>query len=309
MEIVDAQQLPVSEMQSLEFDLVLAASGYEQRARHLAELIGPRRSRAVALGFTDRKLRSRVANDRVFKRLGYSLLDVEGLDGSTIRGIIHEVVNATHSDLRIVLDYTSMTRVWYATAIETLRDLNSRGTRVEVFLVYTPSKFSPPKESTANVEIGPLQGFCRLQLPTHKTALVVGLGYEAHRASGLVDYVEAAETYAFLADPALDPRFVSCVERNNSDLLKRLGSEHVIRYPLGDLRATEASLSSLCLGLASSYRIILAPLGPKPFSMICLLFAVKFPVVDVWRVSSGERANVYNRAPLGDPVVLRVIFS
>ena len=158
--------------------------------------------------------------------------------------------------------------------------------------------------------MGPVAGFSALALPDLPTALIMGLGYEADRALGLAEYVEASETFALYADPALDSAFVEATIRNNAGLLSLLGRERVIPYPFGDLRATAARLSSLSLGLQMrGYRVILAPLGPKPFALLCLLLATRFPELDVWRVSAGTSGLAYDREATGDIVVCRATFS
>jgi hypothetical protein len=129
--------------------------------------------------------------------------------------------------------------------------------------------------------------------------LVIGLGYESERALGLVNYVEPAVTVAFLSDPALDERFVEATMEANRSLLQTLGEEQTVRYPLGSLRATAALLESCCLGLLKEHRIILAPLGPKPFALLSMLLASAHMGIEVWRVSAGEKGSVKSRKPIG----------
>ncbi len=311
MKIVDARQVAVSDILTEGLDLVIAASGYERRATTLAERLGKRPSGLkIALGFAERKILSREKNDAMFRRLGYKLHNSSGNEGEAMEGLIAQCLEETEGRLAtIVIDYSCMTRLWYAAAIRFMRDLGERRQGVRIFFCYTPAVFTIPMPPAPNTHISPIPGFFCIQLPISKTALVVGLGYEAHHASGLVDYVEAAETFAFLSDPSFDNRFTRAVERNNEDLLRRIGPDHVLRYPVMDLRATEALLTSLCAGLWKEYRVILAPLGPKPFTLLSLLLAAKYPMLDVWRVSSGAIGNAYDRRPASEPLVLSVSFE
>lgn len=160
-----------------------------------------------------------------------------------------------------------------------------------------------------NKYMRPVPGFCHLNLPDRKTALVLGLGYETERAIGLVEYVEPAETFGFYTDPAIDRSFPATVRRNNALLLARLGEDRVFKYPMADLRTTSALLSSLCYGLAKDYRVILAPLGPKPFALLCFLLAAGEQEFDVWRVSPGEHGHASDRPPSGVITTVRVIFA
>jgi hypothetical protein len=311
MRIVDAQQVGLPEILSESIDLVIAASGYERRSTAIAERLGKRPSGLkVVLGFAERKVLSREKNDGIFERLGYKIEAAVGNEGVKVESIVGKFLKENEGRrVTILIDYSCMTRLWYAAVIRLMRNLGRRKLGVKILFCYTPAAFLVPKPPLPNLHISPISGFFNIQLPISKTALVIGLGYEAHHASGLVDYVEAAETYAFLSDPSFDSRFTTAVEKNNEDLMSRIGREHVIRYPVMDLRATEALLSSLCAGLWKEYRVILAPLGPKPFTLLCLLLSAKYPMVDVWRVSSGAIGNAYDRKAAGEPLVLRVAFE
>jgi hypothetical protein len=64
-------------------------------------------------------------------------------------------------------------------------------------------------------------------------------------------------------------------------------AERIFRYPISDFVTTSLTLSSLIVPLKESHRTILAPLGPKPFSLACLVQAIVNPEVDVWRISGG----------------------
>jgi hypothetical protein len=137
-----------------------------------------------------------------------------------------------------------------------------------------------------------------LSSPERPTALVIGLGDESDRALGLVNYIEPAVTVAFLADPALDEKFLVAAGEANQPLLQMLGEEQIVRYPLAGIRVTAALLESCCLGLLKEHRIILAPLGPKPFALLSMLLASVHTGIEVWRVSAGEKGAVKSRKPL-----------
>jgi hypothetical protein len=122
-------------------------------------------------------------------------------------------------------------------------------------------------------------------------------------------YLEADETYAFYSDPA-PFEYAQTVENNNSTLIRMLGRDHVFTYPAADLIGTDVKLSSLCFGLARQYRVILAPLGPKPFCLLCLLLATRNPdEFDVWRVGSGTTGKPSDQAASGEILACEVTFT
>ena len=140
-------------------------------------------------------------------------------------------------------------------------------------------------------------------------ALVMGLGYEKQRAEFLQKSVNPHETYCFYADPVHDDRYVEKVYMNNFRLIDSLHKTHVFAYPMRDMDKTDQLLTSLCLDLRMQRRIILAPLGPKPFTLLSMLQAARYPDIEVWRVSAGKMESTYDRIPTGEPLIYRVEFG
>lgn len=306
MRLVGTYQVDWADAHAVEYDLIVTASGFERRATHVAQSLPVNRApQRVALAFQDRQVESRRENDKYFSKHGFELRPAAGDDDRAIRDLITERVSQLRDRkrVRILIDYTSMTRVWYASVLYTCRQLENTCEYLDVTFTYAPSRFSEPKATMPNEHVGPVKGFSSLNLPNRRTALVIGLGYERGRALGLSEYVEAGETYVFLANPGFDERFVTVVRRNNEQLLRDLGKERVFSYPLADLQSTAAKLTSLVHGLyVRGYRVILAPLGPKPFGFLCFLVATRLTDLDVWRVSPGAGGSTYDRHPLG-PVI------
>lgn len=293
--------------------LFVAASGYEQRAPHAAEKLQDLRAkRRIALGFMDRRVLAREDNDRRFRRLGFEVMEAEGSEMRPLATLIESTVAASKpgAKLRIVVDYTSMTRMWYAGVLRALAQerLGEVGS-VTVDFVYSPSTYSRPHDVPPNESIAPIPGFSSLQLPRTPIALIVGLGYERDRALGLVEYVEPSRVVAFIADPGIDPRFEEDVLANNAMLLARLSSEDIIRYPLMSIETTSRLLTAVSLPLLEDQcRVVVAPLGPKPFTLVALIGALAHRGMDVWRVSAGQRERPYDREPEGSLIVGRAVF-
>ena len=96
---------------------------------------------------------------------------------------------------------------------------------------------------------------------------------------------------------------------NNFKLIDSLHKRNVFTYPFDDMEKTHSILTDLCLELRLNYRIILAPLGPKPFALVSLLVGTRYPDVEIWRVGAGKLESVYDRIPQGEPLVYLVEFG
>ncbi|MGJ8643690.1 MAG: hypothetical protein ACSHX9_09805 [Luteolibacter sp.] len=314
MKLSSAIQTDLTEIEDLDFDLLLAASGFEARATFGSEkaLETAVFRRKIALGFPDRITGSRQENDESFKSLGFDLVQGDGNRQEIVRDVLSETLasrSANTALFRVLVDYSSMTKTWYAAVLNWVREIDNSELTIEVYFFYSCSNYSAPRAAAPNSYAGAIKGFSSLRSPRCPTALIVGLGYQTERAVGLVEYLEPDETHLFYTDPASDKRFVKAVTKNNSALIENLGEGRVFNYPYSNLRTTSLLLASLALGLARTHRLILAPLGPKPFSLLCLLLAYEHPdSIDVWRVGSGSQGQPYPRRPSGELIICKTVF-
>lgn len=310
MQLIQTCQIDEPELCFKRFDLAIAASGFEKRATNCFERV-PNESldRKVVLGFDDRINAQRTDNDRFFDLRGFSAYRVSGNDGATVGKIILEEIEACEGEnCRILIDYSSMTRSWYAGIIDILRSVKSKK-RIDCFFAYSPARFQAPVSVGPNQYAGPLTGFAGFDSTDRPTALVIGLGYDRDRALGLMQYVDPAACFALIADPPLEREYLDCLHQSNSSFLKLIPPDRQIRHPLADLQRTSHVLLSLVWGLSDDFRVILAPLGVKPLSLMCLLLALRYPELDVWRVSAGESGGMLSRSALGPLLTLQATFE
>lgn len=203
--------------------------------------------------------------------------------------------NYDKEEYRIFVDYSCMTKSWYYAIILYLSNKDLNGRKVTAYFSYTPSSFSEPQQPKHNTEIAPLPG--KYIIPTDKPkALIVCLGYEQKKAEGIIDHLDPKLSYIFYTDPALDKKFVDVLVENNKYILST--SKNITKYKFNDLLFLERELTSLYFSLKNDYSIIIAPLGPKPFTFVAMMLSVKYPDIDIWRVGSGSDINEYSREPI-----------
>jgi len=310
MKLISTAQIAESTLSDSTFDVFVAASGYETRAVYTLLHVNPKHIPVkVAFGFTDRITAQREDNDHTFERAGVGLIPASGDSPHVVREFVRRQLEEFKGDrVRLFADYSCMTRTWYAGLIEAVESVGNKKT-IECVFNYSPAQFASPLDTAPNAVVGPIPGFCSLDEPEKPSALVLGLGYERERALGLLEYVDPAISFAFYTDPALDNRYADVVVANNSALLDRMPKERIYRHPLADLQRTANLLLSLYSGLRDEYRVILAPLGVKPFSLLCLLLAARFADLDVWRVTPGAKAPPQDRKPLGPILLFEAIFE
>lgn len=309
MEIVETFQTSFDEVKSINFDYLIAASGYESRACYISNQLMAKTK--LAFGFKDRKQAFREDNDAEFTRLKFDLdADISHADGFLIgERLADKICNSEKQITRVAIDYSCMPKTWYSAIIRALCLRRSNANPIDVYFLYSPAKFKAPGPAGINTVVEPLHGYCNIEAPKLPTALLLGLGYEPVRALGLRDYIDPTVTYGFYTDPAIESAFTAAVLKNNDGLLQTIGPERSFRYALSDLDYTSALLTHLVRSLSEEYRVIVAPLGPKPFCLLTLILAQRYPLCDVWRVSAGESGPVTVRDAVGSVLSYRVRFQ
>ncbi len=312
MELIYAHQIGFDQVSDEEFDFFLAASGYEIRSTYLLENVEINAKKKIALGFDEMKDNPvRIKNDAVFLERGFESFELSTTEAEKLEGLLDNLFKDTKEDkLRFLIDYSCMSKIWYAAIIKYFIDNESIISNLEIFFSYTPAVFSEPKDIKPGRKPSGPEGLLKPnKVAVRPCALVMGLGYEKYVSESLFNNLNYDALYVFYSNPAFDNRYVSKVMENNRQVLETILPERVFPYPIEDLERTDSVLTSLCLELRLAHHVALLPVGPKPFTLSCLLLAARYPDIEVWNVKTGEEGPLYERKPLGEPLVCKTIFS
>lgn len=297
------------------YDIVIAASGYESRAKYVAGMLdekGVKIANRFALAFTEHLSDcARPGNDKAFTMLGYELLPCSGHSAENAHECFRKALSRLKSDAfaRCLIDISSMTRAWYGEIVNTLLTLE-RGLGLQVDFAYTGAEFVPAKgDYPANRVAGPVPGFVGMTLPDKPTALGIGLGYHVDRAIGLKDYLDPKLTVLCYPNPSFDVRYVDAVRNTNRQIMEEVSASNIIAYPVNDFVSTFNILDSLCEGLMRNSRVVLCSLGPKPFGLCCFLVASIRRDVSIWRVGAGDYEEPIDQKPCGRPMLIETLWS
>lgn len=309
MKIRYIKQLTENDIKNQKFDLIIAASGYEKRANYISKLIHHNCKRKIVFSFSNyNKEITRIENDDFFKKNNFKSYELTGNEQTKIIEILNEFIESNKSKaISILIDYSSMTRIWYGSIIKYLKQLNKSDQNIKIFFSYSASKFQKPNDKdskTSNFE--PIKGFCSLSVPSFPTALITGLGYERNKAFGLKEFFDAELLYLFYTK---GNEYTEQVLQINQELIKRTPKNNILPYNVKDLLLTKTILYELCLSLKDNYRIIIAPLGPKPFTLISFLVADELQPIDVWRISSDDFSHHKLCEPNGKIITLELCYE
>ncbi|MGN7707561.1 hypothetical protein [Chryseobacterium sp. 22543] len=289
MKIKYGYQLSIDDLKDLEIDLFLFANNNESRKYSLYN-----------------KIKS---NNLILKTISLyyqnEFKEISGIENKYIRNhyeiedlLDDYIMNCEKDSLKIVVDYSCMTKSWYYIIMLYLSNKEFSLKKVTCIFSYTPSKFSEPLRPKANSDISPLPG--KITIPNNRPkALIVGIGYEENKAQGIIDQIDPAKVFLMYSKPTLDEKFTNSIEINNENVLKYY-SDTTETYNFSDLVDIENKLKTIYYKFCGEYNIIISPIGPKPFTFVSMILSIMFPDIEIWRIGSGEDINPYPREPFDD---------
>jgi len=296
-----------------QYDVAIAAVGFETRARFIIEQCKVIAKKQIALAFADRRQLAFQKNLAFFEKRRF---DIAECDDYAASRLIQEAIESTMclngtSESLAFVDISSLNRVRMAWIVHELSEAGAKQP-ITVDFGYCLAKYSPPPDpqlstnSFAGPVIPPFAGWT--SNPDLPPVAVVGLGYEEGKALGAVEYLQADEVWAF--DPASpEKKYRQALERANSLFLDGIPKGRVFQYDVADPVALFGQLESLAFGLARVGRPHILPFGPKIFALVSMLVASQQRSVGVWRVSAGESEPALDRLPSKHIIFVRVTFA
>jgi hypothetical protein len=278
---------------SSEYDVVIAALGYERRSRFVCESLAPRAMVRACCGFSTDHVLSFAENKRWFEDAGFH---VEIHDNIGFMKWLDEVLRRSLTlgkhRIRVLVDISSQTRFRIAAVLNAIASCTAN-VEVDVEFAYALAAFSaPPAEASVIATAGPvLDRFAgwsaQLELPV---SVVVGAGYEPDKVLGVLEYLEPGAVWVWVPH-GKDGRFLDAIKNANQSLWEHVSEERRINYSVMCPYETFVRLESLCYGLMRWSRPVLVPFGPKIFALTAMLVALHWPdELSVWRVS-GEQSE------------------
>lgn len=310
MEIVHAHQVSFDELLNEQVDIIIAACGYETRSSHLVQLAHFNAKRKIALLFKELPdFASRKKNEEIFLSKDYECYEIESNSAENINKVLHAVCKDFNDEnVKILIDYSSMTRIWYGNIIQFLTNIECNIRHLVIYFSYTPENYFPV---TSSIEKGnkPYSVFLNQnQINTNKPiALVLGLGYDVNSAEYLNNFFNNPDKYLFVPNPSFNDKYTLLAKENNSGLINSSNPINVFQYSAANIEDIESKLRSVCLNLRLKYRVIIASLGPKTFSLASFLVNTRYPDVEIWHVNDNE--NAYDIKPSGLPIVYKAILT
>ncbi len=301
---------PAAELKA-DYAAAVFASGYEARCTHIPRMLQPNAiRRTLVVGFDNlQDCDQRVENDQYFSSEWDSEPAIAGAgDDGLVLGWLHRTLHERDRTVSVLVDYSSMSRLWYAAILNWARHVpNSHN--LEIDFLYSIGLYPNKPTSTPVIdEVLSIPGFEGGALGLGPTVLVVGLGFHGSMAQVVVEHIEPDILFGYLASPAPFERYEKRVRKENRDFIARAGEDRVLTLPLASVADTERQLMELAIPYMDRAEVVLVPMGPKPHVLASILVSMRLGQVACLRVSTRRREPEIVEAS-GDVVGTRVIVT
>lgn len=306
-EIVD---LDAAGINSTRYDLAIFASGYEKRASHLVSTLEVGRiGQVLILGFTEgADTLSRRANDAVFRScVNGSPVAASGDDDTPVYDWLRTYSTKLTRPFRLLVDYSSMTRMWYNAILNWVR-YSPNLPPVEIDFVYSRGRYIGEYQPLVIKEVFALPGCEGGSVSLDRAVAVFGLGFDPGVALAVCELIEPDVVRSFYASPGSSGADDQRALKANRTFFDNYPSDP-IRLPIGSVSACVQALHDLVLPEIDRAHVSLVPLGPKPHVLAAILVSRIFERdISCLRVSGRRDPNVDVEAT-GELVGTRVSFD
>lgn len=292
------------ELDSYEF--FVAGLGYESRCIHAAKSYAGKYAKGIAISFPDRHVLAFESNTAWFDAAGFEVVS----QAESVISIIRDSGAST-----VLIDISSMSRPMISMIVRSLAIDFDREVRVD--FLYSPACYSVPgkggKLQTSSGPVSPAYAGWS-DRPDLPLCAFIGLGYEADRALGVLEYLEPSAAWIFVPTSTDEPdhqqKYDEAIENNNSVLKNLIPDEQYIAYDVSRPFDVFMQLEAMVYGVLEKARPLIAPFGPKLFALTSILVAqIYHPSVTVWRISAGRDGEAKDLEAMGPVYRLPVTFE
>ncbi|MEM7154531.1 MAG: hypothetical protein AAF799_16915 [Myxococcota bacterium] len=263
--VSDLTHEEIEEIEDSEFDVALAASSFEPRARSAFSRFR-RVFSGVGLGvlFEERKddnVRRNV--DVEMRRIMPDVLELPIAHYARCFREVRRLVSERRDGMaRVLVDYSCFPKPYYVGMLS----LACLVAPAEVVFVYDLGQRDDCGNwDAAEVDdIYAIPGFEGAGIESDREEFLIGLGYDGAQSGALLEVLQPHAVHALLADPGVEASSVGRVLETNSLVLEQ--ARNVVRAPLEAVVDVATAVREL-VPRGSESNFCLVPLGPKPHAL------------------------------------------
>lgn len=289
MRLAFINDIEVSQITSTQYDLVIFACGYESRCTSISSMLDINHvKKALIFGFEYIGVNQlRTDNDNHFiNKWGVS----PKLISSENDMVVYETLNAEVTEgvpYRILVDYSSMSRTWYAAILNWVR-FNEFGKDIILDFVYSTGSYLNDFSPIAVKSILPLPGCEGSSGITTKSIAIFGLGFEGLAPLCVLDKLQPDVIFTYMASPAVNVEYPEKTKDKNKELITR--AKENFEFPLTSVGITFTKLVEVVSPYLGAGDITLIPMGPKPHVLAAIILAIRFDQITCLHVNGRSKA-------------------
>lgn len=306
MNLVQITQFSTDEELIKDCDLLICGCGYEKRCTSFAEknidkiqLV----SAKYVLTYSFPRIPQIDEHKAFFLNLGFKEYVIEEAQDVilALNDIFTKMVDKKR--LKMVVDYSSMDRQWYSRILLFLdKYRNDSLFNIVCYFTYTiptiSKEYVDKKFSITGLEA--LSGFSSISIPDRPTALIVGLGNDDKALYALRYFADIDYIHYFYTDKSYVP---GLEEKYNK--LYRNSPEMVHEYSLNNMVSVFNTFCDIYKSIKEKYRIVIISCGPKPFTLMSLLFAQIYGI-DVWYMKNNLGTHYVEKKSIGEYITYAI---
>jgi len=298
-----------NDLAQVKYDVCVFASGYEARCTFIPKkLEAGNIATSIVIGFKDlADTEPRKIHDDYFKNHWKSEPEIASSGNDfVVQSLLNEIVAKGGATKRILVDCSSMSRLWYSGILNWARFGNGVD-ETTIDFVYALGKYEDKNSPMIIEDMVSIPGCEGGALQSQQSLAIFGLGFNGWASLSVLERLEADDVFAFIASPGASPDYPERVRVLNKDFLEEPRvKHHVLELPLRSIETCYRFLSELVTPHRFKDSITLVPMGPKPQILASILVSMRFPEVSCMRVSA-KRARPEKVEPNGEVVAVRVV--
>ncbi len=308
MDLLSAKQASIEMLESIQFDLFIASTGFEERCAWLADKYTIQAKNKISLVSSKKHLSLfRHKNGKLFRDNDFSFIDLSFDSNQALVIFLKDfLANNSDRDLNILVDYSGMTKAWYIGLVNILTELDTNNS-VNVYFSYTPVEGSKAKKNKPSKVVESLNHPSKRKTNTRPTTLIIGLGTAKEKNDYLIESLNPDKIILMYPDPAYKG-YVEMLFEINKELINAVDMRNMINYPLYDLDKANEILTNLVLDQRLKSNVYIASMGQKPLGLLSILLCLQYPDLDNLRFKSSNIYTEYKKQVIVDPIIMKASF-
>ncbi|WP_162556245.1 hypothetical protein [Pseudomonas sp. 31-12] len=289
---LDVTDISFNEVEGASYDLAIFACGYEERSVFFPGMRSSKFGKVLLLGFSSSSTNEVFLLNKEFYRQNFSLspifLEYNDLNQifKCLLGAFSEIEISEGKTVRIVVDYSSMPRLWYSEILNFIKCFDF-GVPVACDFVYSVGEHSSSNVISQLSEPIVLPGCEAVSAYNRETIGIFSLGFSEGGPICLHHKIEPDRTFSLVARPGALDDYTDKTLSINKFFLDNF-SNGTVFSPLTSVQQCYDTIREIFYPYINSAVVVIVPFGPKPHALASIVAAMNYPEVTCLYSSLGS---------------------